>query len=73
MRILSIAVIAALFTAGSFAAHAQDAAPAPAPAKTAKVKCRKRAEADCKAPDCTWTPGADASKPGKCSKATKAK
>jgi len=72
MRILSVAVVAALFTVGSLAAYAQTAAPAPAK-PAAKVKCRKLAEADCKAPDCTWTPGADASKPGKCSKATKAK
>ncbi|MGO8953597.1 MAG: hypothetical protein ACLPWS_06425 [Rhodomicrobium sp.] len=72
MRILLAAVIAAFFTAGSLAAYAQTTAPATPAAPTAgKVKCRKRAEADCKAPDCTWTPGADASTPGKCSKSKK--
>ncbi len=71
MRILSAAVIAAFFTAGSVAAYAQTPTPA-APAKTApaKVKCSKRAEADCTAPDCKWTPGTGSAK-GKCSKAKK--
>jgi hypothetical protein len=69
MRILSAAVIAAFFTAGSLAAYAQTQAPA-APAKTATVKCSKRAEADCTPPACTWTPGTG-SAAGKCTKAKK--
>jgi len=69
MRILSAAVIAAFFTAGSLAAYAQTPAPA-APPKTAKVKCSKRAEAECTAPDCTWTPGKGTAA-GKCSKTKK--
>jgi hypothetical protein len=70
MRILLAAVVAAFFTAGSVAAYAQDAAPA----KTAKakVKCSKKAEADCTAPDCTWTAGTGSAK-GKCTKAKKKK
>jgi hypothetical protein len=71
MRILSAAIFVAFFAAGSVAAYAQDAAPA-APAKTAKVKCKKLAEADCKAPDCTWTAGTGSAK-GKCTKAKKSK
>jgi hypothetical protein len=71
MRILSAAVIAALFTAGSLTASAQDAAPAPKPAK---IKCSKlTTEADCKAPDCAWTAPTDPSKKGKCTKAKKTK
>jgi hypothetical protein len=66
MRILLAAIVAAFFTAGSVAAYAQDAAPA----KTAKVKCSKKAEAECTAPDCTWTPGTGSAK-GKCTKAKK--
>ena len=73
MRILLAAIVAAFFTAGSVAAYAQDAAPA-APVKTAKakVKCSKKAEADCTAPDCTWTAGTGSAK-GKCTKAKKKK
>ncbi len=66
MRILSAAVLAALFTAGTLTAYAQTTAPA-----TTKVKCRNLAEADCKAPDCTWTPPADPSQKGKCSRTKK--
>jgi hypothetical protein len=73
MRILTAALVAAFFTAGSVAAYAQDAAPAPVKtAKTAKVKCSKKAEAECVAPDCTWTAGTGSAK-GKCTKAKKAK
>jgi hypothetical protein len=71
MRILLAAIVAAFFTAGSVAAYAQDAAPA-APAKTAKVKCSKKAEAECTAPDCTWTPGTGSAK-GQCTKPKKKK
>jgi hypothetical protein len=46
MRILLAAGIAALFAAGTLTAQAQT---------TTKTKCSKRAEADCTAPDCTWT------------------
>jgi len=72
MRTLSAALIAAFFTAGSLAAYAQTPAPS-APAKTApaKVKCRARAEADCTAPDCKWTPPTGSQTAGKCSKAKK--
>ncbi len=72
MRILLAAVMAAFFTAGSLAAYAQTPAPATPPAKTApaKVKCKKRAEADCTAPDCTWTAGTGTAA-GKCSRAKK--
>ncbi len=78
MRILSAAIVAAFFTAGSLAAYAQAPAEAPATApaqaKPAKVKCSKKTtEADCAAPKCTWTPATDPSKPGKCSKTKKAK
>ena len=69
MRILSAAVIAAFFTAGSLAAYAQTPAPATPPAQTApaKVKCKKRAEADCTAPDCKWTAGTG-SAAGRCTR-----
>ncbi|MGO9486658.1 MAG: hypothetical protein ACLPX9_19130, partial [Rhodomicrobium sp.] len=72
MRILSAAIIAAFFAAGSVAAYAQDAAPAPAAKAAPKVKCKGKAEADCKAPDCTWTAGTG-SAAGKCTKAKKTK
>jgi hypothetical protein len=62
MRILLAAVIAALFAAGTLTAQAQT---------TTKTKCSKRAEADCTAPDCTWTPPSGTQKTGKCSKAKK--
>jgi hypothetical protein len=70
MRILSAAILAALFTAGSVSAYAQ--APAPAPAKPAKAKsCSKRTEAECTPPDCSWTAPTGKQKTGKCSKAKK--
>jgi hypothetical protein len=72
MRILSAAIVAAFFAAGSVAAYAQDAAPA-APAKTAKVKCKKLDETGCKAnAACTWTAGTGTAA-GKCTKAKKSK
>jgi hypothetical protein len=71
MRILLAAIVAAFFTAVSFAAHAETAETAkPAASKTAKVKCTKRAEAACTAPDCAWTAGKGSAK-GKCTKAKK--
>jgi hypothetical protein len=66
MRILSAAIVAAFFTAGSMAAHAETAKPV----ATKTVKCTKRAEAECTAPDCTWTAGKGSAK-GKCTKAKK--
>jgi hypothetical protein len=68
MRILLAATVAAFFTAGSVAAHAETAKLVAS--KT--VKCSKRAEAECTAPDCTWTPGTGSAK-GKCTKAKKKK
>lgn len=68
MRILSAALIAAFFAAGTVAAYAQDAAPAP------KVKCGKfKTQADCAAPDCKWKADKTDATKGKCSKAKKAK
>ncbi len=69
MRILSAAIMAAFFTAGSVAAHAQDAEPAPAPmAKPAKVSCKKLDKEACTATAaCKWTAK------GKCVKAKKKK
>ncbi len=68
MRILSAAIVAAFFTAGSVAAYAQDAAPA---AKPAKLNCKKLDEDSCKANvACTWTDGKGSAK-GKCTKAKK--
>lgn len=67
MRILSAAIIAALFASGSIAAYAQEAAPA-AKAAPAKSKCKGKAEAECVAPDCKWTAGTGTAK-GKCTKA----
>jgi hypothetical protein len=68
MRILLAAIVAAFFTAGSLAAHAETAKLVAS--KTAKVKCTKVAEAECTAPDCTWTAGKGSAK-GKCTKAKK--
>ena len=68
MRILSAAILAAFFTAGTVSAYAQ----AQAPAKPAKAKsCSKRTEAECTAPDCSWTAPTGKQKTGKCSKAKK--
>ncbi len=71
MRILSAAILAALFTAGTLpAAYAQGTAPAPS--KAAKPKaCSKRTEAECTAPDCSWTAPTGKAKTGKCTKAKK--
>jgi hypothetical protein len=69
MRILSAAILAAFFTAGTVSAYAQGAAPA-APAAKAKT-CSKRTEAACTAPDCSWTAPTGKQKTGKCSKAKK--
>jgi hypothetical protein len=70
MRILSAAILAAFFTAGSVSAYAQGTAPAPA--KTANPKaCSKRTEAECTAPDCSWTAPTGKQKTGKCAKAKK--
>jgi hypothetical protein len=68
MRILSAAILAAFFTAGTVSAYAQSAViPVAAKAKA----CSKRTEAECTAPDCSWTPPAAKQKTGKCAKAKK--
>jgi hypothetical protein len=70
MRILSAAMIAAFFTAGSLAAYAQTAAPAtPAAPAAKKAKCKGLTEANCKAPDCTWVAPTGTQTKGKCKKA----
>jgi hypothetical protein len=70
MRILSAAILAAFFTAGTVSAYAQSAAPAK-PAATKVKACSKRTEAECTAPDCSWTAPTGKQKTGKCAKAKK--
>jgi hypothetical protein len=70
MRILSAAILAAFFTAVTVSAYAQTAAPAK-PATTKAKACSKRTEAECTAPDCSWTAPTGKQKTGKCSKAKK--